>query len=187
VASWTRLVLRFRRLVVVFWLVVAVAGFVAYEHLAPILTNQFTVPGTDSERVRVALEDHFGDRPDGSFTAVFELRRAADPGELARLQRVVDRAARVVPSGKPTKLNVAGPKVVFGDVVSPAELTLSAADVERKLSPRTRAITVVPRSRSATIRLRGLCRELPLPCANSTTPRALSGTARSASSATSAV
>jgi len=130
VAGWTRIVVRHRRLILVFWVAVFLAGGFASTELSPLLSNTFNVPGTDSERVRAALEDHFGDRPDGSFTAVFELRRAADPGELARLQRVVDRAARVVPSGKPTKLNVAGPKVVFGDVVS----TLGVAQAKKHAS-----------------------------------------------------
>jgi RND superfamily putative drug exporter len=136
VAAWTRIVLRHRRPILVFWIAVFLAGGFASTKLSPLLSNTFNVPGTDSERVRAALEDHFGDRPDGSFTAVFELRRAVDPGELARLQLVVDRAARVIPSGKPTKLNVAGPKVVFGDVVS----TLGVAQAKKHAEPLLRAL-----------------------------------------------
>ena len=110
--------LRFRRSVVAFWLVVAVAGFVAYEHLAPILTNQFTVPGTDSERVRVLLEKHFGERPDGSFQVVFRVRDSHDPELAAKLEPAVERAAASVPSGKPTPLIVASRDVVYADVLT---------------------------------------------------------------------
>ena len=59
-AAWTTFVLRFRTPVLVLWALVALSGFVAYLHLAPLLSNQFTVPGTDSERVRTVLQERFG-------------------------------------------------------------------------------------------------------------------------------
>src|SRR3954467_14724297 len=98
---WTRLVIRFRFLVLALWACALVAGFVANSHLAPLLSNTFTVPGTDSERVRTLLEQHYGDRSDGSFTVVFSGRGA---GDGARLERVLARAARTVPSGRATEL-----------------------------------------------------------------------------------
>src|SRR5437764_1337331 len=59
----------------------------------------------------------------GWVAVVFQVRRSSDHALVARLQRAVARAAPVVPSGKPTKLIVAGPHVVYGDIVS----TLSIA------------------------------------------------------------
>jgi uncharacterized membrane protein YdfJ with MMPL/SSD domain len=118
VAGWTRLVLRHRALVLGFWVVVFLAGGFGSTKLAPLLSNTFAVPGTDSERVRDALDQHFGDRPDGSFTVVFQLSAVRTPSELARLQLVVDRAATSVPTAKPTQLLSAGTNVVFGDIVS---------------------------------------------------------------------
>jgi RND superfamily putative drug exporter len=136
VARWTRFVLRHRRIVLVAWLVVLVAGGYANSKLSPLLSNTFAVPGTDSDRVRNTLEQHFGDRPDGSFTVVFQVANSHDPTLLAGLQRDVARAARVVPTGKPTKLLVAGPHVVYGDIAS--TLTIAKAkgysdDVRRAL------------------------------------------------------
>ncbi|MBV8079461.1 MAG: MMPL family transporter [Actinobacteria bacterium] len=125
-ARWTRFVLRHRRVVLGVWVVVLLAGGYANSKLTPLLSNTFAVPGTDSDRVRATLERSFGDRPDGSFTAVFRVRNSHDPALYARLQAVVARAARVVPSGKPTKLLVAGPHVVYGDIVS----TLSVAQAK---------------------------------------------------------
>jgi putative drug exporter of the RND superfamily len=118
VTRWTIVVLRHRRLVLVAWIAVLLGGAFASSKLSPLLSNTFAVPGTDSERVRHTLEQHFGDRSDGSFTVVFEVPNAAAPGLLARLQRVVDGAAPAVRSGKPTKLIVADRHVVFGDIVS---------------------------------------------------------------------
>src|SRR5262249_43964416 len=134
--AWTRFVLRHRLLILVLWIVVFLAGGFASTKLSPLLSNTFNVPGTDSERVRAALERHFGDRPDGSFTAVFELRGTADPPAVARLPQGVDRAPRVAPSGKPTKLNVAGRSVVFGDIVS----TLNVAKAKKHADPLLNAL-----------------------------------------------
>jgi len=125
VARWTRFVLRHRRVVLLSWLVVLLAGGYADTKLSPLLSNSFAVPGTDSERVRTLLEQHFGDRPDGAFTVVFQVRSSRDPALVARLQRDVAGASGVVPTGKPTQLIVAGRHVVYGDIVS--TLTIAKA------------------------------------------------------------
>src|SRR5437588_408855 len=78
-ARWTRFVLRHRLAVVVFWLAVLLLGGFAGSKLSPLLSNTFSVPGTDSERVRSLLQRRFGDRPDGSFTVVFTVRDNLDP------------------------------------------------------------------------------------------------------------
>jgi hypothetical protein len=45
---------------------ILLAGAVATVKLPSLLSNTFTVPGTDSERARTILQDHFGDRATGS-------------------------------------------------------------------------------------------------------------------------
>jgi RND superfamily putative drug exporter len=117
-ARWTQFVLRHRRVVLGCWVLVAIAGFVAYRNLAPLLTNQFTVPGSDSERVRTVLAQRFGDRPDGSFQLVFRARDAHDPRLLRRLQRVVDRAAGALPTGRPTPVQPVARDVAYANVLS---------------------------------------------------------------------
>jgi len=129
-------VLRHRRAVLVAWVAVFLAGGLASARLSPLLSNTFRVPGTDSERVRAALQERFGDRPDGSFTVVFELSHPSTAADVARLQRVVDRAAGAVEGGRPTALLTAGRNVVFGDVVS----TLSVADAKGYTEPLLRAL-----------------------------------------------
>ena len=138
--GWTRLVLRHRALVLGFWIAVFLAGGFGSVKLAPLLSNTFAVPGTDSERVRAALEQHFGDRPDGSFTVVFQLSAARTPAVLAELQRVVDRAATTVPTAKPTQLLTAGTNVVFGDIVS----TWNIAQAKKFTDPLLRALGTPP-------------------------------------------
>jgi uncharacterized membrane protein YdfJ with MMPL/SSD domain len=119
---WTRVVLRFRWPILTGWLVVLLVGAFAFTHLSSLLSNEFSVPGTDSERARTILERHFGDRSDGAFTVVFRLRDGVDRAAYVRLQRDVDRAARVVPDSTPRRLVPAGRNIIYGDIVSTLSL-----------------------------------------------------------------
>ena len=86
------------------WLAVVLVGGWASRRLSALESNVFSVPGTDSEHVRHVLSQHFGDRSDGAFMVVFRVQNSADPALKARLQRVVDEAAKAVPTGKGTAL-----------------------------------------------------------------------------------
>src|SRR5437667_10901068 len=94
--------MRLRWPIVVAWLAVIVVGGWASGRLSGLQSNVFSVPGTDSEHVRDVLQKHFGDRSDGAFTVVFRVVSSANPATRVRLQRVVDRAAGAVPTGKGT-------------------------------------------------------------------------------------
>ena len=118
----TRLVLRFRWPVIAAWAAVLAAGFYGASRLSALQSNVFTVPGSDSERVRAILERHFGDRPDGGFTVVFRVQGSSDAATVAMLQAVVARAASAVPHGEATQLVTAGSHVVYGDIVTTLKL-----------------------------------------------------------------
>ena len=118
---WTRAVLRFRVPVLLCWLVVLAVGIVASLRLTPLLSNTFSVPGTDSDRARVILARDFGERPDGVFTVIFRVRRPSDRALRARLERRLAAAARTVPTGHATKLQ-AGGGVLYGDVDTTLDL-----------------------------------------------------------------
>ena len=115
---WTRFVMRHRWPVLACWLAVVVAGGFAFLNLSSLLSNEFSVPGTDSEQARTILEHHFGDRSDGAFTVVFRLRDGVDRRAYVRLQSTLDRAAREVPGGTARRLIPASRRIVYGDVVS---------------------------------------------------------------------
>jgi uncharacterized membrane protein YdfJ with MMPL/SSD domain len=123
---WTRFILRNRWLVVAVWLVVLLAGGYANGKLSALLSNTFTMPGTDSERARTILKDHYGDRSDGAFTVVFQVPRSADLALRQRLQVGMARAAKKVPTGHPRPLVPGGPHLLYGDIVS----TLNIADAK---------------------------------------------------------
>src|SRR5919204_3790067 len=120
-ARWTRLVLRVRWPILAFWLVVLLAGGYATSRISPLLSNTFTVPGTDSERVRTVLQDHFGDRSDGEFLIVYRMREGTS-GVRQRLEQSIRAGARAVPNGKATPLRDEPGGVVYGSILSSLNL-----------------------------------------------------------------
>jgi putative drug exporter of the RND superfamily len=128
---WTRFVLRHRRTVVVAWVVVLLLGGLATVKIAPLLSNTFSVPGTDSERARHIVERHFGQRPDGTFTLVFRVQRVT-PQALAKAQRALVAAAADVKTGRPGTAAAAG-NVIFGDVTSELNVAQAKKPTDRLL------------------------------------------------------
>ncbi len=136
-AQWTRLVLRFRWPIVAFWLVVVLAGGYASTKLSPLLSNTFTVPGTDSERVRTILQKRFGDRSDGEFLIIYRLRDRS-VGAEPQLGRAAREAAKAVPTGKATALRPAPGGVFYGSVLTTLDLADAKGytdDIRKRLHP----------------------------------------------------
>ena len=124
-ARWTRFVLRFRWPILAAWLVILLAGGVATAKLTPLLSNTFTVPGTDSERARTILKDHFGDRSDGEFLVIYRIRNGT-AGVRLKLERSIRDGAGAVPSGQATALRGARGGVLYGSILT----TLNLADAK---------------------------------------------------------
>jgi len=120
---WTRFVLRHRAWTLGVWGIVLVAGVVANTGLSKLLSNEFSVPGTDSERARAILKQDFGQRDDGTYLVVFKVRNANDATVRKTLEAKLRVAAAVVPGGKAEELQPAGKDVLFGNVTSPLALT----------------------------------------------------------------
>src|ERR671936_920435 len=136
-ARWTRLVLRFRWPILAFWLVVLLAGGFAYSKLTPLLSNTFTVPGTDSERARTILQDHFGDRSDGEFLVIYRVRNGTGEVRTA-LERSIRSGATAVPGGQATALRNVPGGVVYGSILSSLNLAKAKGytdDILHKLRP----------------------------------------------------
>ena len=119
---WTRWMLRYRWVVVAVWLVILVGGGWSSSRLSALLSNTFTMPGTDSERARTILKEHYGDRNDGAFTIVFRVPDSADPRQRALLQQRMAAAATLVPSGRAQPLVAGGSHVLYGDITSTLDL-----------------------------------------------------------------
>ena len=138
-AGWTRVVLRFRWPILAAWLVILLAGGIATVKLPPLLSNTFTVPGTDSERARTILQDNFGDRSDGEFLIIYKVRNGT-AGARLKLERSIRRAARAVPTGQATALREAKDGVVYGSVLT----TLNLAKAKGYTDEIRRALRAPP-------------------------------------------
>ena len=110
---WTRTVIRLRWVVVAAWLVVLAVSLVAMSGLADLLTNRFSIPGTDTARAERILEDRFGQKTFGSFSVVVQ----TEPGRAAELVPQVEAAAARASAELPTS-RVAAVQPVSEDVVT---------------------------------------------------------------------
>ncbi len=135
----TRFVLRRRFAVLGAWLVIFVLSGWAASGLAALLTNRFTLPGTDTARAERILRDHFGQRSTGAITIVAKTR-----GDAAAAVPVVRAAAERASKELPTS-RVVGVAPVSQDVVS-AQLVsdLEPADSKGRTDDMRRAIGTVP-------------------------------------------
>ena len=139
--GFTRLVLRHRYAVLVAWLVVFIVAGWASSQLSGLLTNRFTLPGTDTRRAEVILKDHFGQRSTGSFTVVAR----SDGRARALVPEVRDAAERAVaelPTSRLVSVTPATPDVTVAQIVS----DLEPADSKSHTDDMRAAIGAIPRA-----------------------------------------
>src|SRR5919106_106499 len=91
--AWTRAMIRYRWAVVGAWAVVLVVSVLAMSGLTDLLTNRFTLPGTDTARAEAILEREFGQKTTGSFSVVVEGAPAA--GDVAGAELYVSGQAAI--------------------------------------------------------------------------------------------
>src|SRR5512133_2729843 len=71
-ARWTLRVIRHRKAIIAAWIALFVVGGAAAANLGDLLSNRFSVPGSDAERGLTLLKDHMHERSDGAFTLVVQ-------------------------------------------------------------------------------------------------------------------
>jgi RND superfamily putative drug exporter len=96
----TRAVIRYRWPVVGAWAVVLVVSVMAMSGLADLLTNRFSLPGTDTARAEKILEEHFGQKSVGSFWIVVEGQPGSADDLVPEVLVAARRAADVLPTGQ---------------------------------------------------------------------------------------
>jgi uncharacterized membrane protein YdfJ with MMPL/SSD domain len=137
-ACTARCVLRFRYVVVAFWLGALLAGAAASMHLRPLLANGFGVPHSDSQSAAGILTQHFGDRSDGEYLVVFADSRPVSAAVRGRVQAALERAVRTVPSARAGPVEVAGRRLLYAAVDSRldfAHAKQESAQLGRALRP----------------------------------------------------
>jgi RND superfamily putative drug exporter len=118
-ARWTDFVVAHRGRIIALWLVLFVLGGVAAANLGGLLSNRFSVPGSESERGLELIEDRMGDRSDGAYTLVAE-GVDSDAGRAA-VVAAAKRAEEVVDGAKAEPLREAGGGVVYMQISTPLE------------------------------------------------------------------
>ena len=107
---WTLTMIRHRWVVVAVWVVVFLVSGIAASGLSALLTNRFSIPGSDTAKAEKILHDHFGQRSDGSFQLVYQ----ANPGQTAAevlpaLEQAGRRVADEIPTGRFVSARRLGP------------------------------------------------------------------------------
>ena len=140
---WTDYVIHHRKRVIGAWLVICLLGIAAASNLGSLLTNRFSVPGSDAERGLTITKNRFHERGDGAFTLVVVAKpgtSANDPGFRVASAAAVQRAAAVLKGGKAGPLQPAGSRALYAQVSSDLE-NQAASD---KTTTVRRAIGTVP-------------------------------------------
>jgi len=138
----TRCVVRFRSVVVAFWLAALLAGAFASLHLRPLLANGFGVPHSDSQIAADTLAHHFGDRSDGEYLVVFAGDRPVGSAARGQVQAALERAVRTVPSARAGPVEVASRRLLYAAVDS----RLDFAQAKQESAQLARALRTRPAS-----------------------------------------
>jgi putative drug exporter of the RND superfamily len=129
VERWTRRVIQHRKKVLAAWLVLFVVGVYGAANVGKLLSNRFSVPGSDAERGLNLLKDRFNERGDGAFTLVFRTDRpiASTPAFRRRAAAAASDAAGAVSGASPGPVLPASPRVAYVQINTPLE-NADAAD-----------------------------------------------------------
>ncbi|MEN3285107.1 MAG: putative drug exporter of the superfamily, partial [Solirubrobacteraceae bacterium] len=137
-ARWTLSVIRHRRPIIAIWLVLLVVGGAAASNLGGLLTNRFSVPGSESERGLDLLKDRMNERSDGAFTLVAQgLHGPPDPAAVAA---AAQRGAGAVKGGRASAVQRASGNVVYVQITTPLE----NQDAAKKTPDVRKAIGTLP-------------------------------------------
>ena len=142
-ARWTLAVIRHRKAIIAAWIALFLVGGAAAANLGGLLSNRFSVPGSDAERGLTLLKDHMHERSDGAFTLVVQgeggppdrpaVAAAAQRGGAAR-----SRAAARAP------IQQASPTVAYVQISTPLE----NQDASKQTPKLRKAIGTVPGART---------------------------------------
>ncbi|MGH3130061.1 MAG: MMPL family transporter, partial [Gaiellaceae bacterium] len=115
---WTRTMVRYRWAVVAAWIAVFVASGAAASGLGDMLTNRFVLPGSESEKTAELLEEHFGRKPEGSFSLVAQGAPGSAQKLVAPLRQAARRAAEVLPTARVAAVQPVSDRVASATIVS---------------------------------------------------------------------
>jgi uncharacterized membrane protein YdfJ with MMPL/SSD domain len=142
IERWTRWVLHHRKTILAVWIALFVVAGWAASGLADLLTNRFTLPGTDAGRTESILHDHFGQKSTGSFTIVAHTDGNA-AAIVPALRVAATHASERLPTGRFVKARAVSEHVATASIVS----SLDPADAKGHTDAMRRAVGTIPGAR----------------------------------------
>jgi RND superfamily putative drug exporter len=137
---WTRRMIRYRWAVVAVWAAVLGVSLVAASGLSELLTNRFTLPGTDTARAERILEEHFGQKTTGSFTIVARGEPGSARDLVTPVEEAAARAAAELPTSEVASVEAASNRVVTAQIVA----NLGPADAKGYTDDMRAAVGEIP-------------------------------------------
>jgi uncharacterized membrane protein YdfJ with MMPL/SSD domain len=141
--TWARTMIRFRWAVLGAWIVLVVVSGMASSGLNDLLTNRFVLPGAESEKAGKILEDHFGQKPEGSFSVVVQGRPDSASSLVSPTRAAATRAAAELPTGKVVAVRPVSDSVISATIAS----ELQPADAKGHTNAMREAAGEIPGSR----------------------------------------
>jgi putative drug exporter of the RND superfamily len=138
--AWIRLMIRWRWAVVVVWAAVVFLSFIAMAGLSDLLTNRFSLPGTDTERTDTILEEQFGQTSTGSFNIVVRGAPGSAEQLVPEVERAAERASAALPTSQVAVVEPVSPEVVTALIVS----NLEPADAKGYTDDMREAVGEIP-------------------------------------------
>src|ERR671927_472900 len=93
--------IRHRWVIIATWAVIFVVSGWTMSGLSALLTNRFSIPGSDTARAEKILHDQFGQRSDGAFQLIFKASPGTDVRQaVPEVRAAAKRAAAAVPTGR---------------------------------------------------------------------------------------
>ena len=132
--------IRHRWTVLGVWAIVLVASLAAMSGLADLLTNRFSLPGTDTARAERILEDHFGQKSTGSFTIVARGEPGSAQALVAQVEAAAARASAELPTSTVASVQPISDAVVTAQIVS----NLEPADAKGHTDDMRAAVGEIP-------------------------------------------
>ena len=134
--AWARTMIRFRWPVLVAWIVLVLIAGYASSGLNALLTNRFVLPGAESEKAGAILEQHFGQKPEGSFSVVVKGTPDSATSLVGPTRVAATRAAAQLPTGKLVAVRPVSDRVVTATIASelqPADAKSHTAEMRAAL------------------------------------------------------
>jgi putative drug exporter of the RND superfamily len=137
---WAFQIIRFRWWVLAAWIVAVLAAGFASAGLSDLLTNRFVLPGAESEKAAKVLEEHFGQKPEGSFSVVVKGGPGSAEALVAPTRRAAQRAAGALETGRLVDVRPVSGDVVTARIVS----RLQPADAKQYTEDMREAAGKIP-------------------------------------------